>query len=153
MIATGPAMTLQVRDRDKVMEPHRVLGWGEDLRPLPVQGHRGRAQGAADLAHGRGAGDAVIAVGVVAGDPAELVAGGLGGLLVVCIGLSRGGVAGERAEFQQRAGGGGAVQVPVADDGAVVGAAGSAVGWVQVLDQLCPGLAERDGPALGVAGR
>ncbi len=24
MIATGPAMTLQVRDRDKVMEPHRV---------------------------------------------------------------------------------------------------------------------------------
>ncbi len=29
MIATGPAMTLQVRDRDKIMEPHKrrkVLG-------------------------------------------------------------------------------------------------------------------------------
>ena len=43
-------------------------------------------------------------------------------------GLPGGGVAGQRAEFQQRAGGGGAVQVPVGDDGAVVGAAGAAVG-------------------------
>ncbi len=25
MIATGPAMTLQVRDRDKVMEPHSLV--------------------------------------------------------------------------------------------------------------------------------
>ena len=30
MIATGPAMTLQVRDRDKVMEPHTVKGRERD---------------------------------------------------------------------------------------------------------------------------
>jgi hypothetical protein len=62
----------------------------------------------------------VVAVGVVAGDPAELVAGGLGGLLVVCIGLFRGGVAGQGCEFQQRARGGRAIQTSVGDDGAVV---------------------------------
>src|SRR5262249_32910377 len=61
----------------------RVVGWGEDLGPVAVQGHGGGPQRAADLARGRGAGDAVVAVGVVAGDPAELVPGGLGGLLVV----------------------------------------------------------------------
>ena len=42
-------------------------------------------------------------------------------------------------------------QVPVGDDGAVVGAAGAAVGGVQVLDQLGAGLPERDGPGPGVA--
>ena len=61
----------------------RVLGRGEDLGPVPVQGHRLRAERAADLARGGGAGDAVVAVGVVGGVPAELVAGELGGLLVV----------------------------------------------------------------------
>ena len=93
----------------------------------------------------------MVAVGVVAGDGAELVAGQLGGLLVVGGGLAGGGVAGERAEFEQRAGGGRAVEVAVGDDGAVVGAAGAAAGRVQVLDQLGAGLAERDGPGSGVA--
>ena len=111
-----------------------------------VQGHGGGAERAADLAHGRGAGDPVVAVGVVGGDLAELVPGGLGGLLVMRAGLLRGGVAGQRAELQQWLRGGRAVQVPVGDDGAVVGAAGSAVVGVQVLDQLRAGLAERGGP-------
>ena len=106
----------------------RVPGRGEDLGPVAVQRHRGRAERAADLAHGRGAHHPVVAVVVVGGDLAEFVPGGLGGLLVVGGGLVRGGVAGERAEFQQRAGGGRAVEVAVGDDGAVVGAAGAAVG-------------------------
>ena len=93
----------------------------------------------------------MVAVGVVGGDAAEFVAGGLGGLLVVGGGLLRGGVAGQGCEFQQRAGRGRAVQVAVGDDGAVVGAAGAAVGGVQVLDQLRAGLPERDGPGAGVA--
>ncbi|HTQ92006.1 MAG TPA: hypothetical protein VMK84_21175, partial [Streptosporangiaceae bacterium] len=75
----------------------------------------------------------------------------LGGLLVVGGGLVRGGVAGERAEFEQRAGGGRAVEVAVGDDGAVVGAAGAAVERVQVLDQLRAGVPEREGPGGGVA--
>src|SRR5258707_1169689 len=50
-------------------------GWGEDLGPVPVQGHRAGAQRAADLACDGGAGDAVVAVGVVGGVPAELVPG------------------------------------------------------------------------------
>ena len=41
---------------------------------------------------------------VPGGDLAEFVPGGLGGLLVVGGGLPGGGAAGERAEFQQRAG-------------------------------------------------
>jgi hypothetical protein len=31
MIATGPAMTLQVRERDEVMEPHRVIQAARNL--------------------------------------------------------------------------------------------------------------------------
>jgi hypothetical protein len=61
----------------------RVLGRGEDLGPVPVQRHGGGPERAADLAGDSGAGGAVVAVGVVAGVPAELVAGELGGLLVV----------------------------------------------------------------------
>ena len=123
-----------------------MLGRGEDLGPVAVQRHGGRAQRAADLAHGGGAHDPVVAVGVVGGDPAELVAGELGGLLVVRGGLVRGGVAGQRPEFQQRAGRGRAVEVAVGDDGAVVGAAGAAVERVQVLDQLRAGLARAGWP-------
>jgi hypothetical protein len=41
----------------------------------------------------------VVAVGVVAGDPAELVAGELGGLAVVVRSLLFGGGAGQRPEF------------------------------------------------------
>ena len=95
--------------------------------------------------------DAVVAVGVVGGDPAELVAGELGGLAVVVRGLVRGGGAGQRPEFQQGAGRGRAVQVPVGDDGAVVGAFGAAVVRVQVLDELRAG--RRSGSAQAPASR
>ena len=64
-------------------------GRGEDLGPVPAEGHRGGAERAADLAHGGGAGDAVVAVCVVAGDAPELVTGEFGGVRVV-----RGDVAG-----------------------------------------------------------
>ena len=72
----------------------RVLGRGEDLGPGAIECHRVRAEGAADLAGGGGAGDAVVAVGVIGGEPAELVPGEFGRLLVVRGGLLRGGVAG-----------------------------------------------------------
>jgi hypothetical protein len=44
----------------------------EDLGPVPVQGHRGGAERAADLARGGGAGGAVVAVVVGGGEAAEL---------------------------------------------------------------------------------
>jgi len=98
----------------------------------------------------------VVAVRVVGGDAAELVPGQLGSPGVVAGGLVSGGGAGGRPEFQQGAGCLGAVQVAVAEDGAVVGAFGAAVVGVEVLDELCAGLAERDRPggrvAVGVAG-
>ena len=95
--------------------------------------------------------DAVVAVGVVGGEAAELVAGQLGGLAVVVRGLLSGGGAGQRPEFQQRAGCARAVEVPVGDDGAVVGALGAAVVRVQVLDERGAGGAQRQGPGAGVA--
>jgi hypothetical protein len=49
-----------------------VLQGLQDLRAVPVQGHRRGAERAADLARGGGAGDAVVAVGVVSGEAAEL---------------------------------------------------------------------------------
>ena len=67
----------------------RVPWRGQDLRPGPVQGHRGRPERAAELAHDRGAGGAVVAVGVIGGEPAEFVPGEFSGLLVM-----RGDVAG-----------------------------------------------------------
>src|ERR1017187_6032404 len=66
-----------------------VFWRGEDLGPVPVQPHRRRPEGAADLAYGGRALDAVVAVFVVAGDPPEFVAGGLGGFRVVRGGLVR----------------------------------------------------------------
>src|SRR5262249_15616719 len=63
----------------------------QDLRAVPVLGHRCGPERAADLAHGGGAGDPVVAVLVVAGEAAELVAGELGGLAVVACGLFWGG--------------------------------------------------------------
>src|SRR5947207_166091 len=59
----------------------------QDLRPVPVQEHRRGAERAADLAHGGGALDPVVAVGIVGGEAAELVAGQLAGLAVVVGGL------------------------------------------------------------------
>ena len=79
----------------------RVLGGLQDLRPVPVQPHRVGTERAAGLARGGGALHPVIAVGVVAGEAAGLVAGGLGGPRVVLRGLRRGGGAGQRGEFQQ----------------------------------------------------
>ena len=58
---------------------------------------------------------------------------------------------GQRAELQQRRGGGGAVEVPVGDDRAVVGSLRAAVVGVEVLDELGAGVAEGDGPGGGVA--
>ena len=52
-----------------------MLGCGEDLGAVLVQGHGGGAEGAADLAQRGGALDAVIAVLVIGSVPAELVAG------------------------------------------------------------------------------
>ena len=100
---------------------------GEDLGAVTVQGHRGGPQRAADLAHGGRALDAVVPVGVVSGEAAELVPGQLGRLAVVVRYLVCRRGAGERPQVQQRAGGLGAVQVAVGDDGAVVGALGAAV--------------------------
>ncbi len=117
------------RDGDRLL---RAAGLGmfgglEDLGTVPVQGHGRGAERTADLGHGGGALDAVVTVGVVAGEAAELVAGQFGGLTVMVFGLVFGGGAGERGEFEQGAGGLGAVEVAVGDDGAVVGALGAAV--------------------------
>ena len=123
----------------------------QDLRAVPVQGHRGGAERAADLADGGGALDPVVAVGVVGGEAAELVPGQFSGPAVVIGGLLCRGGAGERPEFGQRAGCARAVEVPVGDDGAVVGAFGAAVVGVEVLDEPGAGGPERDGPGAGVA--
>jgi hypothetical protein len=104
-----------------------VLRRGEDLGPAAVKEHGRGAEGAADLAHGGRAGDAVVAVGIVGGEAAELVTGQLGCLLVVRGGLFSGRVAGQRPELQQGPGCSGAVQVAVGDDGALMGALGAAV--------------------------
>ena len=93
----------------------------------------------------------MVAVLVVAGEAAELVPGQLAGLAVVVRGLLPGGGAGEWPELQQRARCLGAVEVPVADDRALVGALRAAVVRVQVLDELRPGGAQRDGPGVRVA--
>jgi hypothetical protein len=57
----------------------------------------------------------VVAVGVVGGVPAELVAGELGGLLVVAGDLLGGRAGRQRPEFQQRLWRARAVQVSVGD--------------------------------------
>ena len=59
-----------------------------------VEGHRGGAERAAEFARGGGAGDAVVAVGVVGGEPAEFVAGEFGGLRMSCAAVSSGVAAG-----------------------------------------------------------
>src|SRR6516165_1237732 len=92
------------------------------------------AERAADLAHGGRALDPVAAVGVLSGEAAGLAAGGLGGLRVVCCGLFPGRAWGEGPRFQQRPRCLRAVEIAVADDGAVVSAPGAAVVRVQVLD-------------------
>src|SRR5579875_2275534 len=125
-----------------------VLQGLQDFRAVPVQGHRRRAERAADLPCGGGAGDAVVAVGVVAGEAAEFVAGGLGGLRVMLRALLRGGGAGQRPELEQGAGGARAVEAAVGDDRAGVGAPGAAVVGVQVLDELRARGAQRGGPVL-----
>ena len=95
----------------------------------------------------------MVAVGVIGGEAAELVAGQLAGFAVVVRGLLFGGGAGERPEFGQGAGRGRAVQVPVGDDGAFMGALGAAVVRVQVLDELGTGGAPGLGGSHAVRGR
>src|SRR5216683_598383 len=153
----GPGRHLG-RDGDGLLVAagRRMLRGCQDLRPRPVRGHRLWPEGAAYLAHGGGAHDPVVAVFVISGGPAGLVAGEPGGLSIVRGDLLAGGVAGQGAESGQGAGSGGAVQAAVGDDGAVVGAVGSAVVGVQVLDEGGAGRAQRQGPvprgAAGVSG-
>jgi hypothetical protein len=82
-----------------------VLQGLEDLGAVPAQCHRRRLQRAADLARGGGALHPVAAVFVVGGEAAEFAAGGLGGLRVMVRGLLFRRAAGQRPEFEQRAGG------------------------------------------------
>jgi hypothetical protein len=82
----------------------RVLRRGEDLGAAAVEFHRLGPVGAADLARGGGAAGPVVAVGVIGGEAAEFVPGELGGPGVVRCDVVYGGVAGQRPEFQQRAG-------------------------------------------------
>jgi hypothetical protein len=79
-----------------------VLGRGEDLGAVAVQGHRRRLQGAADLARGGGALHPVVAVLVAGGEAAEFVAGGLGGLRVMGGGLLFRRAAGKRSASNRR---------------------------------------------------
>ena len=104
-----------------------MLGRLEDRGAVVQQGLRRGAQWAAELALGGGADHAVVAVGVVAGDRGEFVFGELAALLVVCLGLLGGGCAWQRSDVEQGGRGGGAVEVPVGADRAVVGAVGAAV--------------------------
>src|SRR5258706_293440 len=90
--------------------------------------------GAGDLGHGGGANHPVVAVGVAGNDGAELVLCEFGCLAVMAGDLLGGGVAGQRAELQQRPGRGRAVQVAVGDDRAVVGSLRPAVVRVQTSD-------------------
>jgi hypothetical protein len=129
----------------------RVAGRGEDLGAVAGERHRFRAELAADFAHDCGAGDAVVAVGVVGGVPAELVPGEFGALLVVGGGLLGCGAGRERAELQQGRGCARAVEVAVGNDRPLMGAAGATVVWVQVLDELGACHPQRDGPGFGVA--
>ena len=76
-----------------------------------------------------------VAVLVSGGDRAELVAGELGGLLVMDGDLLLFCAGRERAECKQRLGCGGAVEVAVCEDRALVGALRAAVVGVQVLDE------------------
>ena len=72
--------------------------WGrQDFRAVPVQGHRGGPERAADLARRGGALHPVVAVGVVGGEAAELVPGQLGGRVFPVRSLLAGGGAGERS--------------------------------------------------------
>ncbi len=56
MIAVGPGMTLQVRDRDKVMEPHKLVvaasGGAQDAGS-PVPGLKSRPLRAARMSSAR----------------------------------------------------------------------------------------------------
>src|SRR5262249_56300256 len=111
------------RDGDRLLGAAGLgMFWGlQDLWPVQVQRHGGGPQRAADLARSGGALHPVVAVGVVAGEAAELVPGQLGGLAVVGGGLLFGGGAGERPELQQPAGCLGAVQAAAGGGGALVG--------------------------------
>src|SRR5258707_10153673 len=138
------------RDGDRLL---RAAGLGmfrglQDLRAVPVQPHRRRPERAADLAHRGGALHAVVAVGVVAGEAAELVPGQLGCPAVVVRGLLPGGGAGERPELQQRAGGPGAGEAAVADDRAVVGALLAAGVGLEVPDERRAAGPQREGTAI-----
>jgi hypothetical protein len=97
----------------------------------------------------------VVAVTVGGGERSEFVAVQLGALLVVRVGLLVGGGGEQRGEVEQAVGGGGAVELTVGGDRAVVGGLGAAVVGVQVDDQLhaegAQGEREGMGLTVGVA--
>ncbi len=129
----------------------RVLGWGEDRGAVVRSRYRLWSEWAAEFALGGGAGRAVVAVGVVAGDRRELVAREFGALLVVFGGLLGARAAREWLGLEQGGGGGGAVEVAVVAGRAHVGAVRAAVVGVQVLDQVGAERADRERPVLGDA--
>src|SRR5262249_20928950 len=81
----------------------------------------------------------------------ELVPGELGGLVVAGGDGVRGGAGGQGAELEQWWRGGGAVQVPVADDRSVAGGLGAAGVRGQVLDEVGAGARQGGGPVVGDA--
>ena len=138
-------------DRFLLAAGGRVLGWGEDRGAVVRARHRVWSEWAAEFALGGGAGRAVVAVGVGAGDRRELVARELGALLVVFGGLLGARAAREWLGLEQGGGGGGAVEVAVGAGCAHVGAVRAAVVGVQVLDQVGAERADRERPVLGDA--
>ncbi len=75
----------------------------------------------------------------------------LGAVAVVSFGLFGGGGRGQRAELEQRAWGGGAVELTVGAGGALMGGFGAAVVGVQVDDQLDVEAAEGEREGVGLA--
>src|SRR5438876_345588 len=128
-----------------------VVGWCEDFGVVVSEPHRVRLQRAAQLVGHRRAGGPIGAVVVGGGEGTEFVAREFEGGSVVRRDLGGGGVPGERAGLEERGWGGGAVQVAVADGGAGIGAVGTPVVGVEVLDEAGAEAAQWGGPVLGDA--
>ena len=126
-----------------------MLGRGEHFGMVVRESHRRFSQWAAKLAGDGGTGDAVIAIVVVSADAPELVAGQLGGGVVVgCDGV-RARAAGQGREREQGARGGRAVEVAVGEHRAREGPLLAAVGGVQVHHQPRTRRAQRQREVLG----
>jgi hypothetical protein len=114
----------------------RRVGWRvENLGVVEAECERVGFERAAQFAGRCRAGDAVVAVGVVGGLASEFVAGQFGAGGVVDVGGVGASAALEGGEVEQGGRGGRAVERSVAADGTLVGAFGSAVVGVEVLDE------------------